>query len=232
MLFPFLELESLVQVNDRTRLDARKSFATPDEKAIKRVEIRPTATAQYIDTGKLWYLDWQYASVGDGTEDATVRITTESGSTATITKTMNLVTEADDNLFSSDADLVSHEPDILKWVREGRNTYKDVHRRCQTLILDWLDQQGYIDIYGAKFTKAAVVDVSEVREWATFMALELIFRGINNRDEDVFFQKAEYYEGRMKDVRTRAVLRLDVDGSGEVSTDEYITPHFVPLVRR
>ena len=43
MIFPVLELEKTVQLNDKTRLDGRKSYTTPEEAAISLVEIQPEA---------------------------------------------------------------------------------------------------------------------------------------------------------------------------------------------
>lgn len=222
MIFPHLEYESTVQVNDRTRLDATKSFTTQDQAAVTKIEIDP-GTGSFInitpstatDTTQ-WYLDYQWDSAGS----KTVRLRITAGTTETISRTVTVVTEAADALFSTDQALASHEPDILKWVKAGRNTFKDVHRAAQTEILDWLDEKGYVDTNGNKLTKAAIVDTTEVRQWAKFMALRMIFEGIQNAEDDVFQKKADAYGAKEASHRNRAILRLDEDGDGAVDESE------------
>lgn len=67
MLFANAEVEGQLQINDKTRLNCVKSFASTDNSAITILTIKPersTAAAINIfnaDT-TLWYLDWQYSS--------------------------------------------------------------------------------------------------------------------------------------------------------------------------
>lgn len=235
-IFPNLEIEPTVQVNDRTRLDASKSFATQDIGAVTKVEIDP-GTGTFIDVtpttptdSSLWYLDYQWGTAGTKTVQA--RIT--AGSTAVVSSTVAVVTEAADYLFSNDAEMSTHEPDILKWVKAGRNTFKDVHRAVQTEILDYLDEKGYVKIDKSKFVKTDLVDVTEVRQWAKFMAMRIIFEGIQNADDDIFEKKADHYEEKEIYHRNRAVLRIDTDGDGVVDndTDEGLSMSSGSLYRR
>lgn len=236
--FPNLEIEPTVQVNDRTRLDASKSFATQDLGDVTKVEIDP-GTGTYINVtpatpsdSSLWYLDYVWADAG--TKTLRCQITTATGGVAatSISKTIEVVTEAADKLFASDNDLVGHESDILKWVKPGRNTFKDIHRAAQTSILAYLDRQGYTDDLGNKLTKAAIVDLSEVRQWSTMLALKMIFQGIQNAKDDVFKEKAEHYEELELEERNRAILRLDLDGDEESTNNEGFNIGSGSLVRR
>ena len=64
-MFPRLLTEKKVQVNDRTRIDASKSFGFD---TIDLIEIRPEVGADLItvdgrDTDA--FLDWQYATPGN-----------------------------------------------------------------------------------------------------------------------------------------------------------------------
>ncbi len=215
-LFPNLEVESTVQVNDRTRLNAGKSFVTQDATAISKVEIDP-GTGSFIDLAltadqlldrSTWYLDYQWDTAGAKACRSRITATT----TEIAAKTVTVVTEAIDYLFCTDEDLAVHEPDILRWVRTGRNTFKDIHRACQTEIVDWLDEQGYVDSSGNKYTKDAIVDITEVRQWSKFIALRMIYEGIQNAEDDVFEKKAKLYGGKELHHRNRCILRLDVDG--------------------
>lgn len=132
--------------------------------------------------------------------------------TATQSAYVEVYSEEGDSLFSEDADLVSEEPDIMKWLAAGRGSYKDLHRKAQRLILDWCDRQGYRDEHNRKITKFAFVDHSDVRMWSYYMVLRLFFMGAQNDVDDVFKKKAAYYEKLEIASRARAVLNLDLDG--------------------
>ncbi len=215
MIFPVLELEQVVQVDDRTRLDGLKAYTTPDEAAITLVEIEPDAGAGYIDVTSNRYLDWQYSTDGDKT--VTLRITTD-GAPQSISRTLSVLSVVDDRLFSSDAELLPYEPQILQWTREGRNSFLDVHRAAQDRILGWLDEHRIWDNQGNRLTKEDITDIQEVNDWSKFMTLRLIFEGLSNAIDDIFHEKAIRYGEMEVQARNRAALRLDRDNDG--ITDE------------
>jgi len=208
MIFPVLELENIVQVNDKTRLKANKSYS-PDGTAITLIEIEPEAAAGFIDVTSSQYLDYQYAT--DGTKTVTLRI---NGSD-TATKTIDVLSQAGDRLFSSDAELVPHEPDIMNYVRAGRNSFLDVHRTAQDRILTWLDEHRIWDINGDKLTKEQIINLEEVNDWSKFLTLRLIFEGLSNAVEDIFFEKANRYKKMEEAARNRAAFRLDANSDGQ-----------------
>ena len=74
MIFPVLSHESIVQVDDKTRLDASKSFSNSAD--ITLVEIDPDGTGTFYDITNVdgWYLDMVYGVEGDKT--ITLRINT------------------------------------------------------------------------------------------------------------------------------------------------------------
>jgi hypothetical protein len=222
MIFPVLETEDVVQVNDQTRLSAVKSFISKDEQSISLVEIQPESGGSWIDvTGgnsSEWYLDWIYTG-SSRTVTVSVRITTNASPTV-LTKTVSVKSVADDKLFSADQDLLAFEPDILKWVPDGRASFLNIHRAAKTKILEALDESGIVDSNGNKLTDAAVVDVTEVRAWSRDMTLSLIFKGLINQVDDVFTIKSKYYASEAEKRKNRAVLRLDLNGDGEISKDE------------
>lgn len=217
-IFPNLELEAIVQVNDRTRLDATKSYASKDVGAFTSVEIEPFSGNGFIlVTGTKsadWYTDWEYPSAG--TKTVTVRI---NGS-VTFTKTISVVTESADALFANDQDLMVEEPDILKYVKKGRNTFKDIHREAQSQIVKFFDDKGLIFSDGTKITKEAVFDKSEVREWAKYLALHLIYFQMSNATDDVFAKKADFYKGKMLLAQQANLIRLDLNKDGVVDIEE------------
>lgn len=230
MIFPHLELEATVQVGDRTRLSAVKSFVTQDEAAISMIEISPYGAASgYIDVTEDMYLDWQYSA--SGTINVACRVTA-SGASADFTSSLSVVTAASDYLYSNDNDLRVHEPDILKWVEQGRNSFINMHRAAQKNMIDWLRKEGYVDTMRNPYTKTAIVHSEEVNQWSTFLTLRLIFEGLSNAIDDIFAEKAKRYKGKEVEWRNMALLRLDVDGDGEADNEEGIDTAFTFVARR
>lgn len=222
-IFADLKADSVVQVKDMIRLDARRSFVSKDEAAITAVEIEPEGAAGFVNvTGSSsddWYLDWAYSTEGDKT--VTVRITTD-GDPVTLSKTVSVVTEAEDALLSTDDDLIALETDIMNYLPDGKNSYKYIHRKAQSLILDYLDKAGYRDTKNERLTKAAIVDKEPFKTWSKYMALRLIFDDLWNSQEDVFYQKARMYQSLEADSRNRVEIPLDTDGDGSIDESEKI----------
>tara|TARA_R110002020_G_scaffold94189_6_gene226890 strand:+ start:3625 stop:4332 length:708 start_codon:yes stop_codon:yes gene_type:complete len=216
-IFPKLELESIVQENDKTRLSAKKSFISKTEAAVTLVRIKPDASGSFItvtgSSSEDWYLDWEYSAAGLITVE--VEITTD-GSPTSVTKTLTVISSGDDKLFSTDAELEVHEDDILQWVRNGRSSFLEKHRMAQTRIFSYLDQNRMWKSDGTRFDKDDVYDIEEFREWSKFEALAMIFEGISNDVEDIFSFKAERYRELRDGARSRSTLRLDLDEDGTI----------------
>lgn len=227
-IFPILQVESVVQVNDQTRLDATRSFITQDEAAITKIEIRPIATGNWIDVTDEKYLDWAYSTAENVT--ASCRITTDS-TPVTSSSILTIVSEASDALFSNDVDLLAWEPDVLKYVRQGRNSFKDVHREAQKQVLDWFDSQAIRDKDGNRLTKTDIVDVQEVKEWSKFLTLQIINESLSNAVGDVFAEKSRKYESLAIKARNRSEFKLDLNNDGVASNGERVWTASVKVVR-
>ena len=146
--------------------------------------------------------------IGDGssTQDETIYV--------------DVFSEAGDALLSADFDLIKHKSDIFRWVRDGRNSFKDQHRRSQELILAFLDDNGYIDINGDKFNINAFVDLEEFRQWSTFLTLRIIHEDLSNASDDIFERIASQYAEKEKIHRRKSLFRIDVDGDGKADIGE------------
>lgn len=220
-IFPFIEVGETEQVDDKLRISAAKSFAAKDENAITEVEIEPESGAGFISVfesnQKNWFLDWEYAT--DGTKTISVRVTTD-GAPVTQTKDIEILTESDDKLFSTDDDLFRHESDILEFVPKGRNTFKYVHREAQTQILEDIYRMGIVDISGDRLTKASILDIEEVREWSKFLTLELIFKDVSNAIGDIFQQKSNLYKQWALESRHKSILKIDLNGDSTTDSRE------------
>lgn len=227
-IFPNLILEETVQVDDKTRLDGTKSFVSSDEAAITLVRIKPEATGSYVTVTSDKYLDWSYSSSYTGEQTVEIEITTDGGA-ETFTKTLTVVTAATDDLWSSDADLVQHEPEIMNYTPEGKSSFLNIHRLAQTRILAWLDERKIWDNDGNRLTSADV-DGTDMNEWSKYLALAYINEGLSNALDDIFFEKASRYRDLAERAASRAVLRLDLDNDG--TKDEKVNNFTGLLLRR
>lgn len=329
-LFAICDLESEVQLLDKTRLDASKSFNSKDSQSINALTIKPSLDGSAIDcyssNQDQWNLEWVYASFGidvDTTNNtlifnegasnitatltvgtytlatyaaeiktqmdiasaltyttsvtnnkitvstsaqfefkaspvqvqsflklgvsntshtsdyveygkriATVTVTNPSAETDTKYFYINAYSKVGDYLFSNDGDLVAHEHDIMRWIASGRSSFLNVHRQSQKLIMNWIDEKGYVNTFGDKFTKRDIIDVSEVAVWSKYMTLRIIFQSLSNAIDDIFDRKANIYSALEEGARQRVVLRLDVDKDGVADQGENISIYSGSLFRR
>ena len=217
MIFPVLKTEPIVQVNDKTRLDAESSYITPGEADISLIEIEPEAGAGFIDVTADKYLDWQYAT--DGDKVVSVRITTDS-TPVTGSVTLAIVSKENDHLLSEDADLVGHESDILEYIRDGRSSFLDKHRIARDIILDKLDSAQIWKRDGTRFEAADLIDKQDFKQWSIFKTLQIIFESNSNAIGDIFAEKAKKYSAMAIESKTRATYRLDFNDDGEIDDGE------------
>lgn len=211
-IFGNLKVENTLQVNDKTRLSGVDSFVSKDESAITLVRIEPEASAGFIDvTGsnfENWFLDWAYTS--NGTKTVTLEITTD-GAPETFTETIEVLTESEDRLFSNDSDLVEIEDQILRFIRKGRNSFKDKHRQAQKRIIDSLDRRKVFDLEGNRLTKNDLFSIEEIKQWSTYLTLQIIFESLRVETDDIYSFKADGYRSLAGKAEHTAVLRFDFD---------------------
>jgi len=224
MIFPYIECDEVVQADDKLRISSSKSFASKDEAAISLVEIEPEAGNGFIDvTGATplradnFYLDWQYAT--DGSKVISARVTTD-GAPTTITKTITVITAAEDNLFSSDQDLAAVENNILKYVPAGKNSFKYLHREAQKQILEWFYINGYRATDGSRLEKEDVIVTEELKYWSTYTALRLLFEDLSNAIDDIFDKKSKLYQVQEHRWRHNSLLKIDVNKDGVQGDNE------------
>jgi hypothetical protein len=232
-IFGDIKMEQIVQVNDKTRIDCSATFVSKDSAPITALEIEPEAGNGFIDVYttnyKNWFLDWKYST--NGIKAVSLRITTD-GAPVVFTSFIESILAVDDGLLSADADIIIHEPDILNYVRIGRSSYLDYHRRTRDLILDWLDENNWTDINGDRLTKDTFVNKEPFRKWSAYMTLSLIFGGISNAVDDVFRIKSKDYDKKANEARDRGEWKIDMDNDGIVSTGEGIDIRSLNLYRR
>lgn len=233
-IFPLIETDGIVQTNDRLRIKGSSTFISKDEAAITLVEIEPEAGNGYIDvTGSSsddWYLDWAYSGTSR-TVTVGLRVTTD-GAPVVSTVDVDVVTAADDKLFSDDKGLLRLESDIMDFLPKDRSSFIFMHRKARDLILDWFNEMGYRNLDGTKITADEVLDVDEVRRWAEYQTLSLIFQDASNIVDDKHDVKSKHYDSRAVDAKRRAVVHLDLNKDGDVDINEGVNISSVDLVRR
>lgn len=222
-IFGVIETEKIIQVADKLRINAAKSFVGKGSADITLVEVNPEiGVGSYIDvTGSSyrdWFLDWAYSGTSR-VVSVGLRITTD-GSPVETFKDVQVFTAEDDYLFSGDGDLKNKEHDILKYVPEGRSSFLNVHRQARDLILNYLDEIGITDNEGNRLTKTALVDLEEVREWSAALTLHLIYQNLSNQVDDIFDRKSRDYKSKYAMHRNRLFLRYDKNGDGNLDKNE------------
>lgn len=226
MIFPNLSLETVMQVEDKLRIDASRSFVTQGE-VVTDVLIQPEGTDVFISVFTAdqedWYLDWAYTT--DGIKSVVCRVETDiTPAGRTRTYSITVLTVLEDTLFSGDNNLLPYEPDVLQYLPNGKNSYLYAHRKAQDLIIAYLDEQRIWKKDRTRITKqdiAAITD-DEVRyqfeQWSAFQALLIIFESVQVSNDDIFQEKKANYEVLRDQARNRSALRLDL--SGDDTLDE------------
>lgn len=221
-VFPILKTESKVQVGDKIRLDASKTFISQGEFPITKVEIEAHTGDGFVDVTDLdqsqWFLDWAFLT--DGTKTSTLRITTtdETGPTDFVTQTtldIEAVTAVDDMLFSNDNDLKVREHDILNWLPAGFSSWNHVHRQAQKNILDWLDEIRIYKRDGTRYEAQDIFDKEQVRRISTLTTLRMIYWSISNATDDKFLEKYREYLKLETEAKNRNQLLVDFFGNGD-----------------
>jgi len=184
MIFPVIESDGVVQINDKFRINAINSYKTPNEATWTKVEIEAESGAGFIDvTGdvtkakpeKNWFLDYQYTTAG--TKTVSLRITI-GATVETVTSNITALTAAQDNLFSNDDLLKEQQSDIHKLLPDGTATFKYKHRAAQNFILDWLWNNGYVKRTSSgiePFLKSDIIDIDYISDWSTFVVMRMLF---------------------------------------------------------
>jgi hypothetical protein len=229
MAFISTQYEQILQVNDLTRIDLSRTVLRPTETSFTSFSIMPNTGDSYIDVTTNRYLDFAYETKGD--KVMTVKVVTN---VATYTKTYNItvLSEEEDNLFSNDHQLVNFEDDILSYVRKGRSSFIDKHRSARDRILSELIQAGIKKNGGAYFSSSDVFDLQEVKDWALFKTLSMIFESLSNQVDDIFSAKAAKYKTMETQAKNTASLKLDFDSSSTLDDNENVNIISNRLVRR
>lgn len=224
MIFPKADLEQLVQIYDKYRIDASGSFNTSDE-AITELNIYPDygnqPTLVYdksAESEDCWHIDWAYKTAGD----YTVRVEIKTASyTESVDYTVTAISEADDMLFSSDAKIYTFESELRRFLPSGKNSWKYIHRQAQTEILDYMYRNGILNPDNTKIEKDQLIGDS-LEEWAVMEAILLIFQDLKTSNSEAFNEKIADYSQKRAAARKRYLIEYDSNKDGNV--DEKDSP--------
>lgn len=222
MVFPKIDMDSLVQENDMFRICAVGSFSSPDEE-ITEVRITPdTSSAAVVfsitgDCPEDWYLDWAYETAGD----YTVQVEIVGSLTSKVrTQTITVITEEQDNLQADDACIYSYESELKKYLPDGRNSWKYIHRKALEEILEYLYRSCHLNQDGSRITKDQLITI-DVRKWATFEAILLIFQDIKTSNSVAFAEKIDEYKTKRGEAR-ETYINIDSDRDGNITDEDQI----------
>jgi len=220
MIFINCIKESLVQVSDKTRFDLSTSFVSGD--GITDITVNPDGYGPIsvfnADQSK-WYLDWAFDS--DGTKTIEVEAT-DGVTTVSQSFSIDVVNESDDNLYSNDSQIFAIESELKRYIPEGRNSFKNVHREAQSRILNFLDRKRIWNQDGTPLTKTQINFYDEVSKWSLYETLFIIYTDLFISVGDKFAEKVNQYKELRNYERDRASLRIDKDNSGTINVDSEI----------
>lgn len=222
MIFPKLIQEDIVQVEDMTRFDMSKSFATPDSGPITAVSITFNQV-DYFDVfveniPEKWFFDYAFVDSGEK-KDIWVKVATATEEKESNFK-IDVLTKEEDSLFSTDSMIFSEETEMKKFIPKGRTSFNYAHRVAQRNIIRYLDGEGLRNVYGVAFTKSDLINNEYIKEFSIYETMMLIFEDLRVKGSDVFKEKKSAYESKYIAARKNAVLRLDYNADGETEPTE------------
>lgn len=212
MIFINCIKESLVQVGDKTRIDVSTSFVSGA--GITDITIDPTgsdATSVFDADQSKWYLDWAFDS--SGTKTITVEAT-DGVTTIAQTFDIEVVSEEDDNLYSNDSQIFAIESELRRYIPDGKNSFKNLHREAQSRILNFLDRKRIWNDDGSPYSKTQVNIYDELNKWSLYETLFIIYTDLFISVGDKFAEKVNQYKELRNYERERASVRIDKDGNG------------------
>lgn len=213
MIFLNCARESVVQVADKTRIDVTKSFVSGS--GITGISIKPDAAESFIPVYNAnqakWYLDWAYST--SGTKVITVQAT-DGVNTVSQNFEIEIITEQDDNLYSNDGHIFAIESELKRYIPDGRNSFKNIHREAQSRILNYLDRKRIWNSNGEPYMSNQLNINNELSKWSLYESLFIIYSDLFVSVGDKFAEKINQYKELRNAERDRASLRIDKDNSG------------------
>lgn len=187
---------SEISVQDQTKGFSRSGFLTWDRKDMTQTTV-------------------------DGKELYWVRISFDNGNAAVV-EGLNLV-------FSDDQMLVREFQNILDpRILNNKPSHIIHHVAARNLIVQMLRNEGNIkvnkDTGNENLTQWDLLDIYEIREAATYLALSKIFFLLSDEVDDNWWTKHKEYYKLFKNTFNTAKLSVDTDDDGVVDNNEKMPP--------
>jgi hypothetical protein len=219
-IFGVIKSDDQVFANDKIRIDASESFLAPG------LSFHATVSHEIsVDAGVTWYnissskkVDWIFSTTGAKT--ISLRLTTTAPSTQTFTKSITVLNQTTQGMFSKDSDLYKFEPEIDQYLPKKWSSWNLIHLQAQEWIMDWLDESRLYNIIGLKYTVADIMDIQQVKQLSCYKVLEFIFEGNSNVVGDISSMKRDKYRSLALTKMSRGALNLDFNDDGIAGATE------------
>lgn len=156
----------------------------------------------------------------DGIEKYYIRLSISADSTAMVFRGINLV-------LSDDSRMKVNFPPInsTRFYPEGESTHLITHVSARDEIIMRLRKRyrkrnnDLTDVW-SKINIWDLIDLFELREAATYLALAKTFFNISDNLEDHWYDKYKHWEGKYQSAFETAYLSIDIDDDGEDDEEE------------
>ena len=158
------------------------------------------------------------------------KVTSSVTTSATVFTGINII-------FADDNDLKKEYFEISDLLPSGQASHILTHMSVRDHIINTLRRDGKYsynstDTIVKKTTPWDLLDFSEVRLAATYLALSKIFNNVSDQIDDVYRQKSSYYMSLFNDAMKVLYLSLDTDDDGVLDADEREVDNSLRLFRR
>lgn len=166
--------------------------------------------------------DWAMKDIGPGERYFIRFVPSENFLAGCTVQGMNLV-------YADDQDLNTVYPGVLNYKHSNEVSFILRHEAARDRIVQDVRNRGHRKVSPsgttmlrkyANYDAWDVLDVSEVKEWAKYLALENIFSSLQSTEDGLYKQKAEEYRELAQEARAAFYLTLDQDDDGVVDSNE------------
>lgn len=170
-------------------------------------------------------IDHCYSISGDTEGEFTVAVVINEGEAGerTYQETVIIVNPEDDELLTSNSELISIDSNIMSNLPCGRGDWRYLIRHATTDIILEMREMGWGNPCDCKAVTCAtccdyiaednitfdnIADIKEVRMWANYYVLYLVHDNLWDSVDDVNFRKAEKYAEKAEEYKRRARIKF------------------------
>ena len=132
-------------------------------------------------------------------------------------------------VFSKDDDLIEEYPSIIKFLPEGKESFIAFHQSARKDIVQAFRNKGRLN--SRLLTQYDILESEEVRAASKYLTLSKIFSWLSDARDDNWAKKAEEFYQDYSNFINLAVVTIDENNDGKVSSEEKKNVQFVQVVR-